>query len=408
MIFKSLSFQLADSRWQKKLQFYILHFQFSIYKTPMDQTRFIIAGNFIDGSGAVVRRNVFLGVKEGIITAIGPAADLRRNDGAVIDDLSHCTIVPALVDCSVCLSCSPAVDSRIRLAMEEAGLAEKSALAAQHIRYCHSHGVLGVADSDDSIGLVGHVRESMEEGSMVDIRTSGHDFLRIVYSSIIDNEAQNSGLDRNDLGGILQGKGSKKAVVVANGHDRVQEALEAGCDAIEQGYGMGEDNLRKMAEGDVLWLPNLLMAKNAMQGSASGGDVMCRFSMRYVAPGKADPRAETFWKKMLAEQMTQLRLARKLGVKTGLATGAGRVGILHGESMVEEMKLFIKAGYSLEETIRCASDNGARFFGMKNLGALAVGRKATFLLARGTPPQLPRKLAYLHGIYIDGAPSRNF
>jgi len=107
---------------------------------------------------------------------------------------------------------------------------------------------------------------------------------------------------------------------------------------------------------------------------------------------------------MLAEQLTQLRFARKLGVTTAVGTGAGSVGILHGESMVEEMKLFIKAGYSLEETIRCASENGARFFGMEKLGTLTVGRKATFLIARGTVKQLPRKLSYLEGIYVDGAP----
>jgi imidazolonepropionase-like amidohydrolase len=144
-----------------------------------------------------------------------------------------------------------------------------------------------------------------------------------------------------------------------------------------------------------------------MQGSASGGDVMCRFSMRYVAPGKADPNAEIFWKKMLEEQLAQLRQARELGVETAVGTGAGNVGILHGESMVEEMKLFIKAGYSLEETIRCASVHGARFFGMNNLGTLAVGRHATFLVARGAMPQLPRKLAYLEGIYVNGAPYIN-
>jgi len=108
---------------------------------------------------------------------------------------------------------------------------------------------------------------------------------------------------------------------------------------------------------------------------------------------------------MLANQLTQLRFARKLGVTTAVGTGAGSIGILHGESMVEEMKLFIKAGYSLEETVRCASENGAGFFGMANLGALAVGRKATFLLTRGTVRQLPRKLSYLEGLYIDGAPS---
>ena len=161
---------------------------------------------------------------------------------------------------------------------------------------------------------------------------------------------------------------------------------------------MGEENLQEMAKKNVLWIPSVLIAKNGLLGSGSGGDVMCRFSMRYVAPGKGNPIAETFWKKMVAEQLTQLRLAKKLGVKTVMGTGAGSVGILHGESVVEEMKLFIKAGYSLEETIHCASDIGAGFFGMGNLGSLTVGRKATFLITRGTVQQLPRKLAYLEGI----------
>ena len=113
-------------------------------------------------------------------------------------------------------------------------------------------------------------------------------------------------------------------------------------------------------------------------------------------------------KKMLADQLKQLSLARQLGIKTAVGTGAGSIGILHGESMVEEMKLFIKAGYSLEETIQCASKNGAEFFGMEKLGRLTVGQKATFLITRGTVQQLPRKLSYLEGIYVDGAPSSTY
>jgi imidazolonepropionase-like amidohydrolase len=149
-------------------------------------------------------------------------------------------------------------------------------------------------------------------------------------------------------------------------------------------------------------------AKNGLDGASSGGDVCCRFSTRYVAPGKPVPGAEAFWKKMLAGQLAQLRLARKLGVKTAVGTGAGSVGILHGESMAEEMKLFLKAGYLLEEAIRCGSENGARFFGMEKLGTLTAGRKATFLISRGTVQQLSRKLSYLEGIYVDGAPSPTY
>jgi imidazolonepropionase-like amidohydrolase len=384
----------------------------------MSGTRFIVAGRFIDGSGADVRRNVFLAVKDTIITAIGSAADLPRHDGAVIDDFSQCTILPALVDCSVSLTRSPSVDWQVRLAADEADLAEKTAMLERHISYCHAYGVQGVAVSDDLTDL----EKGLSQGSIIDIRTSGGlcrslqdcaadhpeggDFLKLGYSgNIEDEEVPNPRLNQEELGRLLQHRGGKKAVVVANGRQQVAEALAAGCDAIEQGYAMGEDNLRKMAEKDVLWIPSVLRAKNGLDGAGSSGNVCCRFSQRYVAPGKPNPGAEAFWKKMLAEQVTQLRLARELGLKTAVGTGAGSVGILHGESMVEEMKLFIKAGYSLEETLRSASENGAEFFGMEKLGTLTVGRKATFLITRGTVQQLPRKLSYLEGIYVDGAPS---
>lgn len=386
----------------------------------MAETRFIVAGRFIDGSGADVRRNVFLAVQDTVITAIGSAADLPRSDEAAIADFSHCTIVPALVDCSVSLSRSPSVNTSLRLSTAAADVVQKRALLERHIHYCHGHGVLGVADSPAS-ALVEGYPEGVAPESIIAIRSSGRlcrsrdsatangtgrDFLKVGYSANIDAEqTQDPQLSHEDLCQILQHRGEKKAVVVANGRLQVEEALTAGCDAIEQGYAMGEDNLRKMAAKDVLWIPSLLRAKSALDSAGSGGDVCCRFSQRYVAPGTPIPGAEALWKKILAEQLSQLRFARKLGVTTALGTGAGNIGILHGESMVEEMKLFIKAGYSLEETIRCASENGARFFGMEKLGSLTVGRQATFLITRGTVQQLPRKLSYLEGIYVDGAPS---
>ncbi len=382
----------------------------------------IVAGSFIDGSGTDVRKNVFLAVKDGIITAIDSASRLSSKDRTAIEDFSDCIILPPLVDCSVSLSRSPSVDRRVRLSFEDADLAEKVAMLRRHIQYCHGYGVLGVAENDKISDLVEHYQEGLELGRILDIRSSvslslgskdyaletsaDGDFFKIEYSANIeDEEGPSPRLNYEDLCRMLQQRGRKKAVVVANGMRQVAEALLAGCEAIEQGYGMGRDNLRKMAEKNVLWIPSVLRSKNALDGAGTGGDVCCRFSQRYVAPGKPVPGAEEFWKKILAEQLSQLRFAGKSGVTTALGTGAGSIGILHGESMVEEMKLFIKAGYSLVETVRSASENGARFFGMEKLGRLAVGRRATFLIARGTAQQLPRKLSYLEGIYVDGVPS---
>lgn len=372
----------------------------------MDRTRYIVAGNFIDGSGTGARRNMFLAVQGSIITAVGSVGDLPSSDTAVIEDFSHCTILPALVDCSISLSQSSAADPAVRSTAVEAGSAEKTAMLERHVRYCHIHGVLGVAASEDITGMNKLFRDEMGHKGIITIRQAGADFLRIDYSPHIEDlEERGSRLSYEDLCSVLKNRDGKKVVAVANGRRQVAEALAAGCDAIEQGYGMGEDNLRKMAEKKVLWIPSVLRSRNSLDGAAGGGDVCCRFSTRYIAPGKADPGAEAFWKKVLADQLAQLHRARELGVTTAVGTGAGSAGILHGESVVEEIKLFIKAGYSLVESIRCASGNGAAFFGMENLGALAVGRPATFLLSRGTVQQLPRKLAYLEGIYVDGAPS---
>jgi len=383
----------------------------------MGETRYIIAGRFIDGSGAEVRRNAVLVVQDGRITAIGSTADIPADQDGAVDDFSHCTIVPSLVDCSVSLSQSSSITLKPPPASDQEDCAAKEAMLKRHVSYCHAHGVLGVADSGN---LPGPIHQDL-----IDIRTASSpsrdnqdyradnpntkNFIRIRYSANIEDEdLPHPRLSHADLCRIIEHKGDKKVVVVANGPQQVREALAAGCDAIEQGYGMGEANIRKMAENNVLWIPSIVRAKNGLDGSGSGGSVCCRFSLRYVAPGKAAPGEEALWKKVLAEQLVQLRLARTLGVTTAVGTGAGSAGILHGVSVAEEIKLFLKAGYSMEEAICCASANGARFFNIDKLGRLAVGKRAIFLIVRGTIQQLPRKLSYLEGIYVDGLPSSSY
>lgn len=389
----------------------------------MNTSRYIIAGKFIDGTGTDIRKNVCLEIKDTLITNIESAANFEAKEADTIDDYSYCIILPALIDCSIRLSQSPSVNIGMNEPSEKPNQTERKATLDRQIQYCHTHGVLGVAESDDILNLLKERTETIPRKTEISIKKSAKssinakekgdvspiecDFLRINYSGTIEGDS-GPHPSKKQLHDILSRKSNKKAVVVANGQQQVKEALEAGCDAIEQGYGMGEDNLRKMARRGVLWIPSVLRAKNGLDGSATGGDVCCRFSQRYVAPGEPEPGAEAYWKQILAKQLAQLQFAKEIGVTTAVGTGAGSIGILHGESVVEEMKLFIKAGYSLSEAIHSASEIGAFFFGMENLGALTIGKKATFLIARGALQQMPRKLSYLEGIFIDGAPSDEY
>lgn len=466
----------------------------------MKQINYILAGNFFDGSGDAVRRRVLLAVEEGMIKAIdhlGPGAELPAWVADRLVDLSHFTIVPPLVDCSVDLARSssltagecrlngPLVGGDERGGRQgnvgdgarppAAGAAWLEELLSRHLHDCHSHGVLAVADGGDLFGLLngcGALKSAADAtaeqlrclppavtGGLVAIRIGAPvfagvhapdgnrgqaaamtgsgpeapglapagDFLRIFHSPTIEDDplatavpasapspgpgeqlpARPSGEEPEgeDLAGIIRRKGGRKSVVVANGPQAVAAALAAGCDAIEQGYAMGEENLRRLAAQQVLWIPSLLRAKNALDAARGGGDVCCRFSQRYVAPGKASPGGEALWRRILAAQLAQVGRARELGVKMAVGTGAGSPGILHGEAVVEELKLLTKAGCSLPEIIRYATVNGAEFFNFAHLGLLAPGRPATFLVTRGSAAQLPRKLAYLENIFLRGAPS---
>lgn len=213
----------------------------------MAEERYILAGGLIDGTGAEVRRKVLIKVEDGLISALNSLSDLPK--GAAMDDLSHGTLVPALVDCSIALAKSPS--------MAEGEETDPATMQTRHVNYCHSHGVLGVADHSDASTLANPGQEGM-----VDIRSAGRDFLRISYSADIDNEeALKPLLSHKELNRILKGRGERKAVVVANGQKDVEHVLAAGCDAIEQGYAMGQDNLKKIAEQNVLWIPSILRAK---------------------------------------------------------------------------------------------------------------------------------------------------
>ncbi|MDH4319209.1 MAG: amidohydrolase, partial [Desulfobulbaceae bacterium] len=299
----------------------------------MSTTRFIVVGGFVDGTGADLRRNVFLAVKNGVIVEIGRAADLPARDTEKIDDLSHCTILPVLVDCSLSLTRSPSVGNAAGLLATDTDSAKMAVLMEQHVRYCFDHGVLGVAEDGELTGVRQRYGDEPAQAELIDIRTPGRlhrsetgwalddltagDYLKIRYSANIETEeARFLRLAHEDLRRILRNKGEKKAVVVANGPEHVAEAIDAGCDAIEQGYLMGEENLGKMAERNVLWIPSVLRAKNTLDGVSSGGTVCCRFSQRYVAPGKPLPGVEEFWKKMLDLQLKQLAFAKKIGVET--------------------------------------------------------------------------------------------
>ncbi len=394
----------------------------------MSRATFLLAGWLIDGSGGPIQEKVLLKIVDGRFAAIEPYLPGHGPDPSRITDLLHCTVLPPLIDSHVHLFMSGATAKATRERQMISGYEEIRPVIARHLHYLFSHGVLAARDGGDRGGFALRYSRAEEMHPGVIVKTADrawhskgrygaligrapHDGERLAEAYGREGDAGdqvklvNSGLNslrvfgqetepqfsREEIAGLVlaAARQGRKVMVHANGRQPVRLAVEAGCHSIEHGFFMGRDNLERMAEKGVVWVPTV-------------------FTMKAYAAniGHADPLADRqVIEKNLNHQLSQLALARELGVTVALGTDSGSLGVIHGESLVEEMKLFIKAGYSLAETVRCATGNGARLLGLDDFGLLAKGRTATFLVARGGPVQLPRKLSYLEAIYWCGEPS---
>lgn len=396
----------------------------------MSRTHYIRAGWLIDGSGGPVKRNLLLEITDGIFTAIDDSEPESLPPGSEITDLSHCTILPPLIDSHAHLFMSGTIDKQAREMQLVDDYETLRPRIAGHLHYLFSHGVVAVRDGGDRGAFALRYRSEKDMHRGITIKTAGRAWHRKGrYGSLIGRSADgsesvaaayekdtdgadhvklvNSGLnslrvfaqetapqfDTEEISDLVKraARHGRKVMVHANGKLPVQYAVKGGCQSIEHGFFMGRENLELMAEKGTVWVPTLF----TMKAYAANIDYAQNADIKVL-------------EKTLDHQLKQLATARSLGVTVALGTDAGSLGVLHGESMVEEMKLFMKAGYSLSETVRCVCYNGARLLGLQDIGILSKGKAATFIVSRGAPAQLPRKLSYLEAIYMDGVASTSY
>lgn len=395
----------------------------------MSKTSYILAGWLIDGSGGPVQEKVLIKIVDGRFAAIEQFNPENGLEPSQVRDLSHCTILPPLIDSHVHLFMSGSTNKETREQQLVADYQDLRPVIAQHLHYLFSHGVLGVRDGGDRGGFALRYRSEKEMHEEMVVKVAGRawrqkgrygsligrypgerESLSEAYGNdrdVVDHvKLVNSGLNSlnvfaketapqftaEEIAGLVRAadRTGRKVMAHANGKKPVRLAVEGGCHSIEHGFFMGRENLELIAEKGIFWIPTIYTMK------AYGAHLD-------PADKRGDPAVI---EKNVSHQLEQLAMARELGVHVALGTDAGSLGVLHGESMAEEMKLFKKAGYNFTEIVRCATFNGARLLGMDDFGLIAKGKTATFLVSRGSPAQQPRKLTYLEAIYVNGAPSK--
>ena len=383
------------------------------------------AGWLIDGTGKTpAAQDILIRVENGLISSLEKVnlSELKRS-GLAVDEHPACTILPGLIDCHVHLTMSGKTGQKLRFRQLQNDFAQNSPLICERLEKVLTHGIMAVRDGGD---IGGHALMYVRQGgpSRVHVKCAGRGWrapgrygkfiarvpqdgstlaesIRANRDEVDHIKILNSGLNsldefgretlpqfgRDELEAVFQDarKLGRKVMVHANGKLPVQVAVEAGCDSIEHGFFMGEENMKRMADRQVIWVPTAFTMKALRT---------------HLPPGTARSDVAA---KILEAQLEQMSRAAELGVPLAAGTDAGGFGVRHGEALAEELKLMMEAGFSIEKAIGCATSEGARLLGLDNeLGRLRQGMPANFIVVNGAPSGLPASLRKVKAIYLRG------
>jgi imidazolonepropionase-like amidohydrolase len=178
--------------------------------------------------------------------------------------------------------------------------------------------------------------------------------------------------------------------------DEAKTAVRAGADVLAHGVfvGAADDELVKlMKEHGTAYVPTLAVVVGPNRINAGHGPYTKERLDGLVHPDLARVLAEPGagwaleWKEYDEKRFFQnlMKLAHA-GIRIGTGTDAGNPQTPHGPSLLEEIALYVEAGMTPSEALRCATLESARILHVeKEAGSLAAGKLADVTVVAGDP-----------------------
>jgi imidazolonepropionase-like amidohydrolase len=169
---------------------------------------------------------------------------------------------------------------------------------------------------------------------------AGADFLKILQSGIVSlknpKRITAGGFSREELK-ILAEAGRKFGLPLhchVNGDPAIREAIALSPASIEHGFFISRETLHRLREKGIVWTPTIYALAHLDEGLS------------------ARQRLER--DRIIAGHLEALSWAAAIGVRLQVGTDSGAGGLLPGVSFFEELRLWKKAGLSLEQILAAA------------------------------------------------------
>jgi imidazolonepropionase-like amidohydrolase len=181
----------------------------------------------------------------------------------------------------------------------------------------------------------------------------------------------------------------KQTFAHASGDAGVERAIDGGVDSVEHGFFVRDDQLSKMRDRQIAWVPTFApVQKQVDHASLMGWDVEVVFNLQ----------------KILDQHAAALVKAHELGVTIIAGSDAGSYGVAHGVGLLDELELMERAGLSPLAVINAATGAASKRLAFKEkFGLVEPDYLSRFILTRNSPLQTVANLRKQRLVVFDGA-----
>lgn len=180
----------------------------------------------------------------------------------------------------------------------------------------------------------------------------------------------------------------KQTFAHASGDKGIENVIEGGVDSVEHGFFIREDQLARMRDRGIAWVPTFA----PVQEQVDHADIM-----------GWDKEIVSNLQRILDQHAASLVKAHAMGVQIIAGSDAGSVGVAHAIGLLNELELMERAGMPSLAVVNAATGNSANRLGYKeNFGRIKPGNLARFILTRHSPLNGVANLAKSKQVIFDG------
>jgi imidazolonepropionase-like amidohydrolase len=181
----------------------------------------------------------------------------------------------------------------------------------------------------------------------------------------------------------------KQGFAHASGDAGIERAIDGGVDSIEHGFFVREDQLAKMRDRQIAWVPTFAPVQQQVDHAGIVG---------------WDAEVVSHLKRILDQHAASLMKAHAMGVQILAGSDAGSYGVAHGAGFLYELELMERAGLAPISVVNAATGASSNRLAFKQrFGQIKPEYQSRFILTRHSPLDKIANLRKQKVVVFDGA-----